>query len=195
MKICPKSRTDNVVVQETNEEVLVYDLDSNKAVCLNVTAAIVWKLCDGKRTASEIAEEVSRQLKKPVTDELIWLAIDQLKAENLLSNGEAIETSFNGLTRREIIRKVGIASMIALPLVSSIVAPKAVAAQSISCVVGTCIGFGQDICAGCVGFNLILDVFGSIDGTCSGPVIAQDPTTCPPGASIAALDVRITSVT
>jgi len=84
MKMRPKSRTDNVVVQKMNEEVLVYDLDSNKAVCLNETSAIVWKLCDGKRTTSEIAEEVSEKLKKPVTTELIWLAIDQLKAENLL---------------------------------------------------------------------------------------------------------------
>ena len=118
MKMRPKSRTDNVVVQETNEEVLVYDLDSNEAVCLNETSAIVWKLCDGKRTTSEIAEEVRRQLKKPVTAELIWVAIDQLKREKLLSNGEVLETGFNGLTRREIVRKAGIASMVALPIVS-----------------------------------------------------------------------------
>ena len=45
MKMRPKSRTDNLVVQEMNDEVLVYDLDSNKAVCLNETAAIVWKSC------------------------------------------------------------------------------------------------------------------------------------------------------
>jgi len=195
MKMRPKSRTDNIVVQEMNEEVLVYDLDSNKAVCLNETAAIVWKLCDGKRTASEIAEEVSNKLKKPVADELIWLAIDQLKRENLLSNGEAVETSFNGLTRREVVRKVGIASMVALPLVSSIVAPQAIAAQTVCVAVGTCIQQGQDICAGCIGSVLGFDLFNSTTGICTSFFGPGSTGTCAPGGTSAGGDARITSVT
>jgi len=192
----PQSRTDNIVVQKMNDEVLVYDLESNKAVCLNETVAIVWKLCDGKRTASEIAEEVSKKLKKPVRDELIWLAIDQLKAENLLSNGEAMETSFNGLSRREVVRKVGIASMVALPLVSSIVAPQATAAQSVCVAVGTCILASTDICAGCLGSVLGFDLYNSNDGSCTLGIFGPGSTgVCAPGGTSAGLDARITSVT
>ena len=174
----PKKRTDNIVVQKMNEEVLVYDLYSNKAVCLNETAAIVWKLCDGKKTASEIAENVGKRLKKPVTNELIWLAIDQLKAENLLSNGGALEAVFDGLTRREVVRKVGIASMIAVPIVSSIAAPNAVAAQSSTCfTTGTCVQAGNNLCpAGCIA---MLSVAGhpTMDGSC-GSTASPTTLTC-----------------
>ena len=39
----PVARKSGLVVQEMPDEVLVYDLNSNKAHCLNQTAASVWK--------------------------------------------------------------------------------------------------------------------------------------------------------
>jgi hypothetical protein len=135
MKIKPQSKIKNIVVQEINDDLLIYDLDTNKAVCLNQTAGLVWKACDGKNEIPMIAKYVGRQLGKPVTDELIWLAIDQLKNENLLLNSATLKTRFEGLSRREIIKKAGFASMVALPTVSSIIAPEAIAAQSGVCAV------------------------------------------------------------
>ncbi len=46
----PIARKEGLVIQEMPEEVLVYDLDTNKAHCLNQTAAFVWKSCDGKNS-------------------------------------------------------------------------------------------------------------------------------------------------
>ena len=46
-RIAPKARKENLVVQESNGEVLIYDLDTNKAFCLNETSALVWQACDG----------------------------------------------------------------------------------------------------------------------------------------------------
>jgi hypothetical protein len=43
-----KSRESNLVVQDLNNEVMIYDLTENKALCLNETASIIWRLCDGK---------------------------------------------------------------------------------------------------------------------------------------------------
>ncbi|HEX8686306.1 MAG TPA: PqqD family protein, partial [Pyrinomonadaceae bacterium] len=50
----PRARAEGVVVREVAEEVLVYDLDTHRAVCLNATAAAVWRLCDGRRAPADI---------------------------------------------------------------------------------------------------------------------------------------------
>ena len=39
MNKCPKIRTENTVIQEMKDETLVYDLKTNKAVCLNEMSA------------------------------------------------------------------------------------------------------------------------------------------------------------
>lgn len=43
----PMARQSGLVVQEMPDEVLVYDMDTNKAHCLNQSAAFIWKSCDG----------------------------------------------------------------------------------------------------------------------------------------------------
>jgi len=50
------ARQNGIVVQEMPDEVLVYDLDSNKAHCLNQSAALVWKSCDGTNTVGDIVK-------------------------------------------------------------------------------------------------------------------------------------------
>jgi hypothetical protein len=126
----PKGREIDIVVQELKGELLIYDLKINKAYCLNPTSAAIWKLCDGQSSVSDITEQLSKKLKQPVTDDLIWLALDQFKTDKLLSDNETVEIKFDGLSRREAIKKVGFASMIALPVISSLVAPTGAMAQS-----------------------------------------------------------------
>ena len=58
----PVARKENLVIQEMPEEVLVYDMDTNKAHCLNRTAAFVWKSCDGKNSVAPITHS-SRRVK------------------------------------------------------------------------------------------------------------------------------------
>lgn len=128
--VFPIARKEDVVVQELPDEVLIYDLKSKKAMCLNEISAFVWQNCDGKKTISQISQLAKDQLKKDSSEELVWLALNQLKKENLLENVESIEGDFNGLSRRDVIKKVGLTTMIALPLISSIVAPMAVFAAS-----------------------------------------------------------------
>lgn len=126
----PVSRKKDIVIQELNGEVLVYDLKDNKAFCLNETAASVWQMCDGNTSISEISENLSKKLKSDVNEDLVWLAIDQLKTENLIANGDDLVSSFEGMNRRDVIKKVGLASMIALPVIAGLVAPAAVSAAS-----------------------------------------------------------------
>jgi len=149
-RIAPKARKENLVVQESDGEVLIYDLNTNKACCLNETSSLVWQLCDGDKSVSEISESISRKLNSPANEDFVWLALDQLKKENLIENKDEVVVDFNGLSRREVIKKVGLASIVALPLVSSLVAPMAINATSMaSCAATACANGtpGQTTCA------------------------------------------------
>ena len=126
----PTARKTNIVIQELNDEVLIYDLEEDKAFCLNETSRLVWELCDGNRDVTEIRRRLVQKLNKPVSEELIWLALDQLSKENLLFINEKLPAKFAGLSRREAIRRLGVASMIALPFIASLVAPTAAMAAS-----------------------------------------------------------------
>lgn len=126
----PKNRSENIVVQEFASEILIYDLKTDKAYCLNETSVFVWRLCDGTKTVAEISQSLTKKLKQPMTEDVIWLALDGFKKDNLLEDSKEFEINFNGLNRRQVIKKVGFASMFALPIVSSIVAPNAAMAAS-----------------------------------------------------------------
>jgi hypothetical protein len=124
----PKARKTGLVVQDLNGETLIYDLDTHRAVCLNETSALVWQNCDGTKTVKQLGDVLANELKNPTSEDLIWLALDQLKKENLIENKEDLEDKFKGVSRREVIRKVGLGSMIALPIITGLVAPTSVMA-------------------------------------------------------------------
>ncbi len=149
----PHTRKDGLVVQELADEVLVYDLERHKAHCLNHTAAWVWKHCDGKATVADMARLLRAESNAPVGEEVIWLALDQLGQKRLLRTRVGWPKEVAGLSRREVLKQLGLAAAIALPLVTSIVAPTAQAAAS--CIGAgtapngtTCIS-GSDCCSGC----------------------------------------------
>lgn len=162
MNIKPKSRKANIVLQELEGEVLIYDLIINKALCLNETSALVYQLCDGAKTVSEIRHLMSKKLQTWVSEDFVRLALNELKKEKLLEDGDEIGDFLAGMSRREMVKKVGLGSMVALPIVSSIVAPNAAMAQSNllplfaacasspQCMSGNCfpsVAFGQVCCA------------------------------------------------
>jgi Coenzyme PQQ synthesis protein D (PqqD) len=68
----------NGIVRELAEDLIVYEKKTDTVYCLNSTAAQVWKLCDGKRTVSEITEALAREVKSPVDKKLIWVTLKKL---------------------------------------------------------------------------------------------------------------------
>lgn len=132
----PVARQSGLVIQELPGEVLVYDLESDKAHCLNRTAAAVWKYCDGNNSVEDISKLYAGQSGHPVSVDLIWLAIDQLNESNLLEKkSEFVNDTGN---RRQVIKKIGLAAVIALPLVTSLTMPgSAQAAAGSACNTGT----------------------------------------------------------
>jgi hypothetical protein len=130
MNNLPKSRQSEIVVQEFEKEILIYDLSRNKVYCLNETSTLVYQHCNGEKTVAEISNLIGKELKQPVTEDLVWLALDSFKKDNLLEQSEQFEINFNNLSRRQVIRKIGVGSMVMLPLISSIVAPSSAQASS-----------------------------------------------------------------
>lgn len=156
----PRARMDDVVLQEIDGEVLIYDLKVDKAYCLNRTSALVWQACDGNRTIAEIGDVVGKQLNANVDNDIVWLALDQLSKEELVEELETAE--FAGLSRREVLRRVGIASMVALPVIASLVAPTAVHANSLCVLGGTCTCTGPNGGAG----NICVPTASTCDSNC-----------------------------
>ena len=142
----PLARNKNLVVKEVAGEVLIYDLEKDKAHCLNQTAALIWKYADGRRDTASIASLLTEELNTTVNEKVVWYALSQLSKDNLLEN-KFTPQSMAGMNRREVIRALGIAAVVAVPVVTSIVAPTP--AQAATCITtgGSCTGSAQ-CCSG-----------------------------------------------
>ena len=151
-KIKPTARKDGIVVQKLEDETLVYDLKENKALCLNETSALVWELSDGTRSISQVSDELSKRFRTLIDEDFINLALEQLVKDGLLEDGSS--DYLGGLSRREMIRKVGFAAVVALPVVSSIVAPNAAMAQSCGALQSICSNNGECCSGNCATFGL-----------------------------------------
>jgi len=123
----PIARTHDLVIQELKGEFLVYDLKINKAYCLNETSAHVFRVCSGENSVSEISRQLGKKLGQSVSEDVVWLAISQLGQDRLLEN----PNKFEAVSRREIIKRAGFTSALALPIIFSVSAPMAVNAQSV----------------------------------------------------------------
>jgi hypothetical protein len=143
----PLARKTNLVVKEAGGEVLIYDLDTDKAHCLNQTAAMVWNAADGKRDTTAIAQHLTKKLNSTVNENVVWYALSQLSKDNLLEHRLTRPPSLGGMNRREVIRALGIAAVVAVPVVTSIVAPTP--AQAATCIPtgGACTAAAQ-CCSG-----------------------------------------------
>ena len=128
----PRTRHEGLIVRELEHEILIYDTASNKAHCLNDTAALVWKHCDGQTTVAEICQRLSRQLDTNVDERVVWFALKQFSRDHLLAEEVKVPAPIisAGLNRREMVRVLGLAAVVAVPLVTSIVAPTAVQAAT-----------------------------------------------------------------
>ena len=141
----PIARSEDLIVERLDDEVLVYDLLTEKYHALNETSAALWELCDGSRSVEDLATFVGAD--DPSTGQrVVWLALKQLSERRLLLEPAEIP---EGTSRRELLRRVAIAGAVVLsvPLVRSINAPAA--AQSATCLPkhSRC-SFGYQCCSG-----------------------------------------------
>jgi hypothetical protein len=127
-----RARKERLLVHPVEDEVLVYDLSRHKAHCLNQAAATVWKHCDGKRSVAQLAQIVGRELDTLFDEQMVWLAIGQLDQARLLEERVMPRLGSPKISRRDVIKKVGLAAAVSVPLISSIISPTP--AQAATCV-------------------------------------------------------------
>lgn len=124
----PLARKEGLLIERLFDEVLVYDLARKKAHCLNQAAALIWDHCDGKTGVAEMAGILRESLNAPADEELVWFGLREIGRKHLLEEQVMPPGIKFKVSRRELIRKIGLA--ISVPLVVSVLAPKASAVNS-----------------------------------------------------------------
>ncbi len=139
----PTARREGLIVRELEDETLVYDLERDAAHCLNQTVALVWKHCDGLTTVAEITKVLNGELRATQSDtktsahaqvdeQLVWLALSQLRRKRLLRERIIRTRSMPRISRREMAHRLAQAAVLALPLITSIATPRPASAASCS---------------------------------------------------------------
>jgi hypothetical protein len=120
----PAARTDDLVVTEAAGEVLAYDTKKHQIHQLNGTAATVWRLCDGRRSAAELEHDATAALGAPVSRTAVYIALGKLEEAGLLS-APLGDVGIGHMTRRRFLHRLALAGAVAVPAVVSVSAPAA----------------------------------------------------------------------
>jgi len=123
----PLARKENVIVQQVGADLVVYDELTDKAHSLNPVAAHVFAHADGTRDLAALAAAASADLGVPDELSIVEEALANLGTVELLDAG--VPAPEKSIARREALKRLGIAA-IALPVVTSLVAPSPLLARS-----------------------------------------------------------------
>ncbi len=118
----PAARRADLIVTESDDEVVIYDKTAKHIHHLNAVSAAVWLHCDGRRTVAEIAAAASEAIGATVDEDAMAIALDKLGEANLLTEPVTIRRT----SRRRFVKKAAIVA----PAVVSITAPIASASAS-----------------------------------------------------------------
>ena len=167
----PQARRNGLVVRELPDELLVYDTTQHRAHCLNRTAAVVFRHADGTRTISDLAPLVGGDAGPAEGEAAVQMALERLSEAGLLERAP-LEAS---VSRREVMRRVGIGAAFLLPAVVSIVAPTPAEALVSGCIdvqanPGGCTGqFGPCTCTTGLSCDDNCDGTSCVGGATGGP--------------------------
>jgi hypothetical protein len=130
----PKARTEHLVTERIDDELVIYDQLSNVAHCLSSDALAIWDRCDGRLTEDMIARQVELSV------DVVGRAVAALEERGLLEKGPGVRPEYS--RRQAAIRMARIAgAALAGPLIYSVDVGTAAAKAShlaAGCVVTTC---------------------------------------------------------
>ena len=132
MQICkPRVRQVDVLTEELQGERVVYDNGNKQIHRLNATMSRLWNHCDGTRTIDDLIAALQTDMGDRNARDLIIDGLNQLADANLLDPGSFGGSTFSGhriaITRRAAVT-AGVS--IAVPMMTSILAPTPAAAKS-----------------------------------------------------------------
>lgn len=94
----PRRRSD-LLVEKLASELVIYDPVRHRGHCLNRTARLVWKSCDGRNDVARLTSILQKELQSPITEEVVWAALGQLSKASLLEERVVTPAQFS---RREL---------------------------------------------------------------------------------------------
>lgn len=119
----PVARSEGLIKREVDGELLVYDLERDKAHCLNDSAARIWEYCDGGRSVPQITKLLESDLRVSMDESIVWHTLARLEKSHLLEDAVIPAHIIAEAGRREAIRKLGVVSLIAVPAITSMLIP------------------------------------------------------------------------
>ena len=119
------TRVEGVQIERTADEILAVKEGTLEAHAINQSAAVVYDLCDGNTSKSEMAAEIHRRTGLPADEEIVDLALSELVETGLVMLDDPESRSLG--TRRALIRRLALSSTLALmlPVVETVVVPPA----------------------------------------------------------------------
>jgi hypothetical protein len=135
----PVARTANIFITEVDNEVMIYDRETDACHCLNPIATKVYYYADGRNTVDDIAAFLEQELELSEDVDirgLVWLALEELEKCHLLK--EYLKEPLSderGTSRRKVLGKTaklaGAAAIgVLFPMIHSVIAPKLAMAAS-----------------------------------------------------------------
>jgi len=164
----PQTRLTGLLVRELPQELLVYDQEQHRAHCLNRTAAAVFRGADGTRSVGELACALAPEAGGADAVSAVRQALEQLSEAGLLER-PLEPAAQEGLTRRDVARRMGIAAAILLPAVVTVLAPTPAEAAA-TCVNGAGACAAQPDGTACTCFGTTPCISACVGGVCpEGP--------------------------
>jgi hypothetical protein len=92
------------ITRQLADELLVYETKTKRAHCLDATAGEIWRMCDGTKTAAQIAQAMRKEQQLLIDENSIRLTLARFAKAGLLQSSKrvqhrcaaAISTSWDG---------------------------------------------------------------------------------------------------
>lgn len=180
MREKPTARTQDLILEDVDDELVVYDKRSKTAHALSREAAAVWRICDGELSVPQLGERLGFE------PAVVEHALDALRNSELLLD----EPSRPGYSRRQAVTRMAVAGSAAFlaPFVYSVSIASAQGCPSCSpkgtLPNGTDLGKGVSTCTGTGGSGTKGCDCKCASGTCYEGTANEDycvPGSCIPG--------------
>ena len=128
-----RRNSSGLIQKDLAGELMLFDPSTKKTCCLNRAAAIVWQHADGATSIEQLARIVAQETGTPADIRVIEYALCKLDEEGLMEHVEEPSSEEANLGRRHIFAKLGWAAalLVAMPVITTVKAPKAYAGSTI----------------------------------------------------------------
>lgn len=140
MNTLPRVRP-GLLRHELDGQVLIYDAREDRVHLLDTTTGHVFELLQEEgKTRESIVSELASRMNSIETDSLLQLSLDELRKADLLENAATPMPALSDITRRDLLRKVGLAGAAAvlIPAIATLTATSAYAQASCLALGATC---------------------------------------------------------